>query len=105
MARRTRRPGNLPAEPTSFIGRRRELAEIRRKLAGACLVSLVGPGGVGKSRLGLRAATDLARGFADGARPVELAEGGGPDPIVSPVLAAPDLPGPAPPPPGPPPPG
>src|SRR5437660_1327013 len=91
MARRTRRPGNLPAEPTSFIGRRRELAEIRRKLAGACLVSLVGPGGVGKSRLGLRAATDLARGFADGAWLVELAEVGDPDLIVSAVLAALDL--------------
>ena len=91
MARRTRRPGNLPAEPTSFIGRRRELAEIRRKLAGARLVSLVGPGGVGKSRLGLRVATDLARGFKDGSWLVELAEIGDPDLVVYAVLAALDL--------------
>ncbi|MBO0684217.1 MAG: LuxR family transcriptional regulator, partial [Candidatus Dormibacteraeota bacterium] len=92
MARRTLRPGNLPAEPTSFIGRRRELAEIRKKLAGARLVSLVGPGGVGKSRLGLRAATDLGRGFKDGSWLVELAEVGEPELVVFAVLAALDLP-------------
>jgi predicted ATPase len=56
------------------VGRRRELAEIRRKLATARLVSLVGPGGVGKTRLALRAAADLSRGFRDGAWLVELAE-------------------------------
>src|SRR5207248_2658104 len=72
---RTRRPsGNLPPEPTSFVGRRRELGEIRKKLTAARLVSLVGPGGAGKSRLALRTAADLARGFADGAWWVELAE-------------------------------
>jgi len=64
MARPIRRAGNLPAEATSFVGRRRELAELKKKLAGARLVTLVGPGGVGKSRLGLRAATDLGRRFA-----------------------------------------
>jgi predicted ATPase/DNA-binding CsgD family transcriptional regulator len=70
----SRRPGNLPAETTSFIGRRHELAEARRKLITARLVSLVGPGGVGKTRLAIRIATDLARGFPDGAWLVELAE-------------------------------
>lgn len=74
MARPRRRSGNLPADTTSFVGRRRELAEIRRKLATTRLVSLVGPGGVGKTRLALRAAADLGRGFADGAWLVELAE-------------------------------
>src|SRR5213082_3023747 len=39
MARPARRPGNLPAETTSFIGRRRELADVRRKLAETRLVS------------------------------------------------------------------
>ena len=48
MARPSHRPGNLPAEATSFIGRRRELAELRKKLTASRLVSLVGPGGVGK---------------------------------------------------------
>jgi predicted ATPase/DNA-binding CsgD family transcriptional regulator len=74
MARPRRRLGNLPAEVTSFVGRRRELAEIRNQLAIDRLVSLVGPGGVGKTRLALRAVTALGRGFADGAWVVELAE-------------------------------
>ena len=66
--------GNVPAETTSFVGRRGDRAEIRRALANARLVSLVGPGGVGKTRLALRAATDLGRGFAHGAWWVDLAE-------------------------------
>jgi DNA-binding NarL/FixJ family response regulator len=66
MARPARRTGNLPAEAASFIGRRRELAEIRRRLTEARLVSLVGPGGVGKTRLAVRIAADPARGFRDG---------------------------------------
>jgi hypothetical protein len=71
MARPSHRLGNLPAEVTSFVGRRRELAEIRKKLTTARLVSLVGPGGVGKTRLARRIAADLGRGFADGAWLVE----------------------------------
>jgi predicted ATPase/DNA-binding CsgD family transcriptional regulator len=74
MARSSRRVGNLPAESSSFIGRRQELAELRRKLGAARLVTLVGPGGVGKTRLALRIAADLARGFRDGAWFVELAD-------------------------------
>ena len=66
MARPAQRPGNLPAEATSFVGRRRELAEVRKKLTEARLVSLVGPGGVGKTRLAIRAATELGRGFRGG---------------------------------------
>jgi predicted ATPase len=67
--------GNLPAETTSLVGRRREQAEIRKKLTTARLVSLVGPGGVGKTRLAVRAAAELSRGFRDGAWLVELARG------------------------------
>src|SRR3981081_3233414 len=74
MARLTLRSGNLPAEATSFIGRRRELAELRKKLTGTRLVRLVGPGGVGKTRLAVRIATDLSRGFPGGAWLVELAD-------------------------------
>ena len=74
MARPRRRLGNLPAESTSFVGRRRDLAELRRALSTSRLVSLVGPGGVGKTRLAVRAATDLGRGFAHGAWWVDLAE-------------------------------
>jgi predicted ATPase/DNA-binding CsgD family transcriptional regulator len=74
MARPARRSGNLPAEATSFIGRRDTLAEIRKKLSEARLVSLVGPGGVGKTRLAIKIGTDLGRGFRDGAWLVELAD-------------------------------
>jgi len=78
-------------EPTSFIGRRRELGEIRKKLTTARLLSLVGPGGVGKTRLALRAAADLGRGFADGAWLVELAEVRDGSFVANAVLAALDL--------------
>jgi predicted ATPase/DNA-binding CsgD family transcriptional regulator len=91
MAKPARRAGNLPAEATSFVGRRRELAELRRKLAGARLVSLVGPGGVGKTRLALRAAANLSRGFPAGAWWVELAEVREPALVANAVLAALDL--------------
>jgi predicted ATPase/DNA-binding CsgD family transcriptional regulator len=81
----------MPAEVASFVGRRRELAEARRKLAAARLVSLVGPGGVGKTRLALRLATSLGRGFPDGAWMVELAELQDPALVSNAVLAALDL--------------
>src|SRR5690349_8600160 len=91
VARPSHRPGRLPAEATSFIGRRRELAEVRGKLAAGRLVSLVGPGGVGKTRLALRAATTLARGFSGGAWWVELAEVREPALVCNAVMSALDL--------------
>jgi predicted ATPase/DNA-binding CsgD family transcriptional regulator len=72
----TRRTGNLPAEVTSFVGRRAEVAEVRRLLSAARLVTLTGPGGVGKTRLGLRVGTALRRAFPDGVWLVELAQVG-----------------------------
>src|SRR6516165_8589960 len=91
MARPARRPGNRPAEAASFVGRRSELAEVRKKLTEARLVSLVGPGGVGKTRLAIRAAADLGRAFRDGAWLAELAEVSDPDLVDGAVLAALDL--------------
>ena len=91
MARPIRRPGNLPAETTSFIGRNRELSEVRRKLTSTRLVSLVGPGGVGKTRLAIRSATDLRRGFTNGGWLVGLAEVRDPALVGNAVLAALDL--------------
>jgi predicted ATPase len=91
VAGRSPRIGNLPAEATSFIGRRRELAELRAKLTAGRLVSLVGPGGVGKSRLAVRAATNLGRGFKDGAWLVELAEVRDPALVSNAVMVALDL--------------
>src|SRR6516165_4555358 len=91
MARPAQRRGNLPAEATSFIGRRRELAEVRKKLTEARLISLVGPGGVGKTRLAVRIATDLRRGFSGGGWLVELAEIGDPALVSQAVMTALDL--------------
>jgi predicted ATPase/DNA-binding CsgD family transcriptional regulator len=88
MARPARRSGNLPAEASSFIGRRRELAELKRKLTAARLVSLVGPGGVGKTRLAIRTASDLARAFRGGVWMVELAEVQDPALVGNAVMAA-----------------
>ncbi len=64
---------NLPGELTSFIGRRRELTEVKELLATNRLLTLTGSGGCGKTRLALRAARDLIDSFADGVRLVELA--------------------------------
>jgi predicted ATPase len=91
MARPTRRPGNLPAEVTSFVGRHHELSKIRSKLTQARLVSLVGPGGVGKTRTALRAAASLQRGFRDGAWLAQLADVRDPSLVTGAVMSALDL--------------
>ncbi|HWE90832.1 MAG TPA: LuxR C-terminal-related transcriptional regulator [Pseudonocardiaceae bacterium] len=59
---------------TSYVGRRQEGAEVRRLLSAARLVTLTGPGGVGKTRLATRVARDIARAFPDGVAFVELAQ-------------------------------
>jgi predicted ATPase/DNA-binding CsgD family transcriptional regulator len=65
--------GSLPAELTSFVGRRQELLDLRTLLATGRLVTLAGPGGVGKTRLALRLAVQVRRTFPDGVWLVELA--------------------------------
>src|SRR5437660_12124835 len=69
--RRPRPPG-LPTELTSFVGRRQELREVKRLLTTTRLLTLTGSGGAGKTRLALRAAGEMARGFPDGAWFVSL---------------------------------
>jgi non-specific serine/threonine protein kinase len=71
-ARRTL--SNIPLELTSFVGRREELAEVKTLLSTSRLVTLTGIGGVGKTRLALRAAAEVAADFPDGVRLVELGE-------------------------------
>ena len=66
-------PNNLPQQVTSFIGRERELAEIRRALKKARLVTLLGAGGLGKTRLSLQVAADVMDDYPDGVWFVELA--------------------------------
>jgi predicted ATPase len=69
-------------ESTSFIGRGRELADIRTRLAQRALVTLIGAGGVGKTRVALRLAGDLLDSFPDGVFLLELA------PLTEPRLVA-----------------
>ncbi|MDA2893260.1 LuxR C-terminal-related transcriptional regulator [Mycolicibacterium sp. BiH015] len=73
MRHTTRGDGHLPADVTGFIGRRRELNEVRGLLGASRLVTLTGVGGVGKTRMALKVAADARRAFADGAWFVELA--------------------------------
>jgi predicted ATPase/class 3 adenylate cyclase len=61
------RPNNLPVQLTSFVGRRRELEDIKDAVRSARLLTLTGPGGTGKTRLALRAAAELLPEFEDGA--------------------------------------
>ena len=86
---------NLPPERTSFVGREAEIQELRQLLASERLVTLAGPGGVGKSRLGVRVAGSLLDDHRDGVWLVELA--GLADPMLVPqqvlsVLGLPEAP-------------
>jgi predicted ATPase len=66
-------PNNLPAELSSFIGRERQLAELRRLLRRSRLITLTGPGGAGKTRLALRLAAEVIDRHVEGVWLVDLA--------------------------------
>ena len=66
-------PNNLPQQVTSFVGREEDIAKVRQLLLTARLLTLLGPGGIGKTRLSLQSAADMLDGFRDGAWLVELA--------------------------------
>ena len=77
-ARRGHAPGqiarhNLPVQVTSFIGRERELVELRERLGSARLLTLTGTGGCGKTRLALQMASTLVDAYPDGVWLAELA--------------------------------
>jgi predicted ATPase/DNA-binding NarL/FixJ family response regulator len=80
--------GNLPAEPNSFVGRERDLAELARLLSDVRALTLCGPGGIGKTRLALRLACEVVPGFPDGAWFVELADTVDPSLVARRVAAA-----------------
>jgi non-specific serine/threonine protein kinase len=67
------RTDNLPFQLTSFIGRERELAEVKRLLRQTRFLTLTGPGGCGKTRLAMQAASEMAAAMRDGVWLVELA--------------------------------
>jgi non-specific serine/threonine protein kinase len=67
-----RTPNNLPRPVTRFVGRQQQLVEVRAWLERARLLTLVGPGGIGKTRLALEVARGALGPYADGAWLVEL---------------------------------
>src|ERR1700737_94470 len=73
-------PNNLPDQLTSFVGREREMAEVRRLLATTHLLTLTGAGGCGKTRLALQGAASVLGEFPEGVWRVDLA------PLVDPTL-------------------
>ncbi|MBV8712886.1 MAG: winged helix-turn-helix domain-containing protein, partial [Solirubrobacterales bacterium] len=85
-----RRRGNLPAPTTSFVDRERELTEVVDLLREHRLVTLVGPPGVGKSRLALEAIRAFESEIADGAWLVELARAGDATDVIRLVARAVD---------------
>jgi predicted ATPase/class 3 adenylate cyclase len=66
-------PNNLPAQLTSFIGREKEILEIKASLNSARLVTLTGSGGTGKTRLSIEVGTQLLPNFSNGVWMIELA--------------------------------
>ena len=87
---------NFPVQLTSFIGREAETAEVSRLLTDGRLVTLTGAGGVGKTRLAIHLATQLATEFSDGSWYVDLAPITDPDVVPMTMIRAmglSDLPG------------
>ena len=87
---------NLPAQLTSFVGREGEMNDVRQILADNRFVTLTGAGGVGKTRLAVQVAAQMAGGFGDGVCYVDLAPITDPDLVPVAVIRAlglPDQPG------------
>src|SRR5262249_20193495 len=91
-AERIQRRPAIPAALTSLIGRDEELRELTQLAATERFISLVGPGGVGKTRLAVEVARDRAGPLTDGGYLVELAPVGDPAAVRFAVAAALDVP-------------
>ena len=84
---------NLPVQPTPFVGRERELAEVLALLDRHRVVTLTGPGGSGKTRLALQAAAESVEQYGDGVWFVSLAAERDPsliEPTIAQVVGGPD---------------
>lgn len=84
---RTGVTGSVPAEVTALVGRKAETADVKQLLSKARVVTLTGPGGVGKTRLALRVAHAVRSAFADGIWMIPLAELEQADLLAATVLA------------------
>ncbi len=80
-------PTNLPLGLTSFVGRVRELTEVKRLISTGRLVTITGAGGMGKTRLALRAAPDLIDSFVDGVRYIDLVPLSNSDRVIQQVVS------------------
>jgi predicted ATPase/class 3 adenylate cyclase len=90
------RPNNLPVQLTSFVGREKEMAEVRRLLSRTRLLTLTGVGGTGKSRLALQVAAEVLPEYRDGAFFADLSPVHDPALVPSAVaraLGVPEVPG------------
>ena len=85
---RGRQPGHLPVAVSRFVGRRRELAEVRQLLGQSRLVTLTGVGGVGKTRLAVEAAGQLRQAFPDGTWMADLSAVADPSQVAQVVVNA-----------------
>ncbi len=81
-------PNNLPVQTSSFVGREREMEEVKSRLEKTRLLTLLGTGGTGKTRLSLETGAQLIQAFDDGVWLVELAMITEPGQIVEAVAAA-----------------
>ena len=80
--------GQLPVQMTSFVGREREVAEVKRLLSASRLLTLTGVAGTGKTRLSLQVASEVWDQFPDGVWQVELAPLSDPDLVQQAVASA-----------------
>jgi len=78
---------NLPTELGQFIGRREELRTLCEELSGTRLLTITGPGGVGKTRMALHLAREVATDYQDGVARVELGSLTDPDLVVQTVAS------------------